>query len=86
MISDGIVRLRRCNFGEMVWIRRNPICPLPVPLFLERDAGVHSADGKNLWKHAGRHVVPIRGAPDGHPDTLDFLFFRRCRCAVPFQQ
>ena len=54
------------------------MCLLPVPVFLQRVAGVYSAHGKKPWEYAGRNAVLVGTASDGHPDTLDFLFLRRC--------
>ncbi len=86
MIPNGIVGLRRCNFRIMVRVRRDPMCPLPVPVFLQRVAGVHSTHGEIFWEYTGRNAVLVGAASDGNPDTLDFMFLRRCRCAFPSHQ
>ncbi len=78
MMSNSIIWLRRYNFRIMVRIRGDPMCLLPVPLFLQRVAGIHSSHGENPWEHTGRNAVLVRAASDGHPDTLNFMFLRRC--------
>ena len=52
------------------------MCPLPVQVFLQRAAGVHSAHGENPWEYTGRNAVLVGAALDGQPEFFGSMILK----------